>query len=75
MAEQRRKEFPSIQLPPAAATQGPQRILPRQIPTGTGRGQQAVGDKNIRIEYDNRRIIINDGENDRVLIGFDSGGF
>lgn len=29
----------------------------------------------LKIDYQNKRIIINDGTNDRVLIGFQSGGF
>jgi hypothetical protein len=34
-----------------------------------------VGNSNVKIDGVNKRIIINDGTNDRVLIGFLSGGF
>jgi len=32
-------------------------------------------DANVKIDGANKRIIINDGTNDRILIGYDSGGF
>ena len=34
-----------------------------------------VGDNNIKIDGENKRIVINDGTNDRVLIGYLSGKF
>jgi len=34
-----------------------------------------VGEGNVKIDGANKRIIINDGTNDRILIGFQSGGF
>jgi hypothetical protein len=33
------------------------------------------GDTNVIIDGANRRILISDGTNDRVLIGYQSGGF
>lgn len=38
-------------------------------------GDFALGDTNIKIDGANKRIIINDGTNDRILIGYQSGGF
>lgn len=38
-------------------------------------GDFAIGDTNIKIDGANKRIIINDGTNDRILIGYQSGGF
>lgn len=38
-------------------------------------GQVILGDNNIVLNGEDRRMIINDGTNDRVLIGFQSGGF
>lgn len=38
-------------------------------------GQVAVGNNRIIIDGDNQTIIINDGTNDRILIGLDVGGF
>ena len=35
----------------------------------------SVGNANVKIDGVNKRIIINDGTNDRVLIGYQSGGF
>jgi len=34
-----------------------------------------IGNDNVKFDGANKRIIINDGTDDRVLIGFDSGGF
>lgn len=38
-------------------------------------GKIIVGDNKITIDGVNKRIIINDGTNDRILIGYQSGGF
>ena len=38
-------------------------------------GEVTIGEDNIKIDGENRRIIISDGTNDRVLIGFQDGGF
>ncbi len=40
-------------------------------------GKEFSADKNayVLIDQKNGRIIINDGTNDRILIGFQSGGF
>ena len=38
-------------------------------------GDVIVGNNSVIIDGANRRIIVNDGTNDRVLIGFDPGGF
>lgn len=46
--------------------------------TDTGQtitGDVAVGDGKVKIDGANKRIVINDGSYDRVLIGYDSGGF
>jgi len=46
--------------------------------TDTGQtlsGDVSVGSGNVKIDGVNKRIIINDGTNDRILIGFQSGGF
>ncbi|MEO5499470.1 MAG: hypothetical protein ABIR46_03150 [Candidatus Saccharimonadales bacterium] len=72
------------------------RVIPRQMQTGTLRGQQAVGSQELLIDSENARIgvgkidnlentyavtitengiVLNDGTNDRVLIGKDVGGF
>ncbi|KXB08830.1 hypothetical protein AKJ59_00430 [candidate division MSBL1 archaeon SCGC-AAA385M02] len=41
----------------------------------TSTGTVNVGNANVKIDGDNTRIIINDGTNDRILIGYDLGGF
>ena len=41
----------------------------------TATGTVNVGNANVKIDGDNTRIIINDGTNDRILIGYQSGGF
>lgn len=38
-------------------------------------GDIQVGIGNVKIDGANKRILINDGTNDRILIGFQSGGF
>lgn len=38
-------------------------------------GDIQVGNGNVKIDGANKRIIINDGSNDRILIGYQSGGF
>lgn len=38
-------------------------------------GDVVVGDNGVIIDGANKNIIVNDGSNDRVLIGFQSGGF
>jgi len=43
--------------------------------TQTLTGDIQVGESNIKIDGANKRIIINDGTNDRILIGYQSGGF
>ena len=46
--------------------------------TDTGQsmsGDFTVGHANIKIDGVNKRIIINDGTHDRIIIGYDSGGF
>jgi hypothetical protein len=54
------------------------KILPRNIfASGTLPGNTVIriGDSNITIDGANRRILISDGTNDRVLIGFQESGF
>lgn len=57
------------------ASYGGGRVSPRSITSGTFKGEQRIGDELVKIDSANGRIIINDGENDRVLIGKDEGGF
>jgi len=70
--------FPELE-PAAVSTEAQDtRILPRNIfASGTLPGNTILrlGDANIIIDTPNRRIIINDGTNDRVLIGYQEGGF
>ena len=72
-------EFPTIQTPPSTATVSQDnRILPRDIFTSgslPGNTVIRIGDSNVVIDAANRQIRISDGTNDRVLIGFSSGGF
>lgn len=55
------------------------RVLPRSMSSsGMLPGTTTLrigGDTNVLIDGTNRRITISDGTNDRVLIGFDEGGF
>ena len=38
-------------------------------------GDFNLNDANVKIDGANKRILINDGTNDRILIGYQSGGF
>ncbi len=38
-------------------------------------GDFNLNDANVKIDGANKRILINDGSNDRILIGYQSGGF
>ncbi len=38
-------------------------------------GDFNLNDSNVKIDGANKRILINDGSNDRILIGYQSGGF
>ena len=38
-------------------------------------GLVSVGNNNVVIDGENQRMIVNDGQTDRILIGFQSGGF
>jgi len=42
---------------------------------GTSTATINIGDSNIKLDGPNKRILINDGSDDRVLLGFLSGGF
>jgi hypothetical protein len=46
-----------------------------KITTGTLTVAMNVGDGNVVIDGENKRIIINDGTNDRILIGYQENGF
>lgn len=48
---------------------GVDRVMPRQVGTGTYRGEQAVGSQNVRIDSTGRRILISDDVNIRVVLG------
>ena len=46
-----------------------------EFQTATITGVFTVGASNVVIDGANKRILVNDGTNDRILIGFSSGGF
>ncbi len=45
------------------------------VSAGTNEAALNVGDGKVKIDGANKRILINDGTNDRVLLGYLSGGF
>lgn len=70
-------EFPYLSYKRQAAVSQENRITPRDLfASGTLPGNTTIriGD-NIQIDGANRRIIVSDGTTDRVLIGYDEGGF
>ncbi len=73
-------EFPELDIPTevAAETTKDNRITPRDfLGSGTLPGTTVIrlGDTNIVIDAANRQIRIGDGTVDRVLMGYQSGGF
>ncbi len=46
-----------------------------KLTTGTLEVVMDVGSGNVKIDGGNKQILVNDGTNDRILIGFQSGGF
>lgn len=46
-----------------------------EFQTATITGTFTVGASNVIIDGANKRILVNDGTNNRILIGFQSGGF
>lgn len=55
-----------------------QRAADALLKAGTSQnlsGDIDVGTGNVKIDGGNKRIIINDGSNDRILMGYDPGGF
>lgn len=53
----------------ALSSFGVDRIIPRQVATGTYRGQQGIGSQNIVNDAEGNRIFIKDDTNIRVVLG------
>ena len=80
MANIKEVSFPELSIPPQASNAYPidPRIMPRNIvASGVLPGNTVIylGDKNIKISGRDRNITVNDGTNDRILLGYKSGGF
>jgi hypothetical protein len=71
--------FPALDVPEATMSRSRSRkTYAKDIMGGSLKGVTELlfgGDASVRIDNANRRIIINDGDNDRVLLGYDAGGF
>lgn len=70
--------FPELEPVVQDTTAQDTRILPRNIfASGTLPGNTVirVGEANLTIDGENRRILLNDGTNDRIILGYSSGGF
>lgn len=71
--------FPALDVPEAIMSRSRSRkTYAKDIMGGSLKGVTELlfgGDASVRIDNANRRIIINDGDNDRVLLGYDAGGF
>lgn len=64
--------YPSLETPTKITTVQDNRVLPRNIFTSgnlPGTTVIRVGENNVVIDAANRQIKVNDGTNDRVLIG------
>lgn len=75
MARDKVKRFPTLDTPPAPPVQQMPRVAPRQLTTGVQAGQQMLGSNKVQINSSDGNIIISDGTNDRVLIGYQQDGF
>jgi len=71
--------FPELDpILPSDNVQENNRVMPQDIfASGTLPGNTVIriGDENIKIDGTNRRITISDGTNDRILLGYQEGGF
>lgn len=74
MEPRRIKRFPEIATP-QAVPQPVQRVHPRQITSGAQRGQQTLSGPNVKINASEGNIIISDGTNNRIIIGYQENGF
>jgi hypothetical protein len=72
-------EYPKLNPINDIYAQARAQVLPRSISSaGMLPGTTVLrigGDENVQIDGANRRILISDGTNNRVLIGYQSGGF
>lgn len=72
-------EFPALDIPDSIGSRSRSRkVYAKDIMGGSLKGVTEMlfgGDASVRIDNANRRIIINDGTDDRVLLGYDAGGF
>lgn len=72
-------QFPALQIPEQIASRSADRkVYAKDIMGGSLKGVTELlfgGDSSVKIDNANRRILINDGTHDRVLIGFDESGF
>lgn len=71
--------FPALEVPdPAVSRSRSRKTYAKDIMGGSLKGVTELlfgGDASVRIDNANRRLIINDGTHDRVLLGYDAGGF
>lgn len=71
--------FPAMQMPDSVASRSRSRkVYAKDIMGGSLKGVTELlfgGDSSVKIDNANRRLVINDGDNDRVLIGYDKDGF
>lgn len=68
--------YEALQSSSAIFNIGSSRVLPRNLASGTLAGTQQVGGGgNVNISGANKNITMNDGTNDRLLIGYQQGGF
>lgn len=78
MAKSPDVSYPSLDIPATVYPSQDTRVLPRQVFTsGTLPGNTVIriGNANITIDGANKRILVSDGTNDRVLIGYQENGF
>lgn len=70
-----RSGFPEIDPSLMQNTAQATRVQPRDISSGTMRGQQTLGGPRVKVNSSEGNIVVNDGTNDRILIGFQEDGF
>lgn len=71
----RTRLYEAIAQPRYSFTGNGQRVMPRQVASGTYRGQQQVGNPNFQINSSDGNMIVRDSSTNRLVIGQQQNGF
>lgn len=71
----RTRLYEAIAQPRYSFTGNGQRVMPRQVASGTYRGQQKVGTENLQINSSEGNILVRDSGTNRLIMGIQQNGF